>query len=288
VKLRLLFCMLVFIGIFATAQQPDSVAVIVDTVAAPANRHQLAIQNLLQQNTFLNSKGVAVAVPVKYKAVDNSDNIFFYLLLVLVFLLALLRFFYGRYIGTLFRVFFNTSLRQSQLTDQLLQAKLPSLLFNLFFVLSTGTYTYFLLRHYNAIPNFKYWLVWACSIAMVAAVYLSKYSSLKFTGWLTGYSHTTSTYIFVIFLINKILGIVLLPFTILMAFAGPKAATVAALVSLLFIGLLLLMRFLRSYGLVQSQLKINRFHFMLYLAGVEVIPLLLVYHVALILLGKKM
>ena len=40
------------------------------------------------------------------------------------------------------RVFFNTSLRQSQLTDQLLQAKLPSLLFNLFFVLSAGVYAY--------------------------------------------------------------------------------------------------------------------------------------------------
>ncbi len=161
-------------------------------------------------------------------------------------------------------------------------------MFNFFFILSAGTYVYFLLKQYHAIPNIKYWLFWAGCIGAVAIVYFAKYSSLKFTGWITGYTQTTSTYVFVIFLINKILGVVLLPFTILMAFASTNVAVAAALVSLLFTGLLLLMRFLRSYGLLQNQLKINRFHFLLYLAGVEIIPLLLIYKGVVILLQKNL
>ena len=38
-------------------------------------------------------------------------------------------------------------------------------------------------------------------------VYVLKYSTLKFTGWITGLNEATNTYIFVIFLINKIIGI---------------------------------------------------------------------------------
>ena len=197
-------------------------------------------------------------------------------------------FFYARYFSTLFRVFFNTSLRQSQLTDQLLQAKLPSLLFNAFFVISTGSYIYFLLQHYQVISAQKQWAFWGLCILAIAVIYFIKYGTLKFTGWITGYTATTDTYVFIIFLISKIIGVVLLPFTILMAFANIKIAAVAALVSLLFAGLFLLLRFFRSYGLLQNQLKITRFHFLLYLAGVEIIPLLLIYKGLVILLQKNL
>ncbi len=289
-KQLLLFFALLFLSQHVPAQLKDTAVVKTDTLAPAVqsvNIYQAAIKQLLQQNNYLNSKGTPVAMPVKFKQ-QATGGIFFYLLLLLVLLLALLRFFYARYFTTLFRVFFNTSLRQSQLTDQLLQAKLPSLLFNLFFILSAGTYVYFLLQYYHVVPNIKYWLFWAGSIGATAVIYFTKYSSLKFTGWITGYSQTTSTYVFVIFLINKILGIVLLPFTILMAFGGANVAVAAALVSLLFTGLLLLMRFLRSYGLLQNQLKINRFHFFLYLAGVEIIPLLVIYKGVVILLQKNL
>jgi hypothetical protein len=71
-------------------------------------------------------------------------------------------------------------------------------------------------------------------------------------------------------------------------YADAAIASVAALVSLLFAGLLLLLRFFRSYGLLQNQLKISRFHFLLYLAGVELIPLLLIYKGLVILLQKNL
>lgn len=247
----------------------------------------MAWQQLMQQNAFLNTAATPVAMPVKFKPATQG-GIFFYLLLILVFMLSLLRFFYARYFSTLFRVFFNTSLRQSQLTDQLLQAKLPSMLFNFFFVISAGSYVYFLLRQYLEVPENKQWIIWGGSIAALAIIYAIKYSTLKLTGWATGFSSTTNSYVFVIFLINKILGVLLLPFTVLMAFADLKIAAIAALISLLLAGLLLLMRFFRSYGLLQNQLKINRFHFLLYLAGVEIIPLLLIYKTLMILLPKNL
>jgi len=56
-------------------------------------------------------------------------------------------------------------------------------------------------------------------------------------------------------------------------------------ISLLMIGLLLLLRFFRSHGLLQKQLKVSGFHFFLYIAGTEILPLLLIYKGLLILVS---
>jgi hypothetical protein len=289
VKYRLFVFFLFFLLKPAVAQQP--VISIHDSVASPevqllTNEYVEAWQQLPAKNKYLNTEGVPAAISVKFKK-PLVSGIFFYLLLLLVLLLGLLRFFYFRYFNTLFRVFFNTSLRQNQLTDQLLQAKLPSLLFNIFFIVSAGAYSYFLLRHYQVLQG-QMWLFAGGCILILAAVYFVKYATLKFTGWVTGFSNITDVYVFVVFLINKIIGVLLLPFTIIIAFADFKIATTAAAVSLLLTVLLLIMRFLRSYSLLQNQLKISRVHFLLYLCGVEIIPLLLIYKLAVILLHKNL
>jgi Domain of unknown function (DUF4271) len=274
------------------AQPADTLKAPIDSlqkIALPAtvNQYQTVTQALLSKNIFLNSTSTPVAMQVKLKKGTTKDDAF-YLLMGLTFLIAIIKFFFQRYFNTLFRVFFNTTLRQSQLTDQLLQAKLPSLFFNIFFIVSGGIYTYFLLHHYGYIKGGLQWLMLMGCVFCLGLIYLVKYSSLKFTGWVTGYSQTTDTYIFIIFLINKIIGILVIPFTVCMVFAANGLATAGALISILLISFFLLMRFFRSYGLLQNQLKISKFHFFLYLVGVEIIPLLLIYKGLLLLLSKNL
>ncbi|MBC7422190.1 MAG: DUF4271 domain-containing protein, partial [Ferruginibacter sp.] len=119
-------------------------------------------------------------------------------------------------------------------------------------------------------------------------IYFFKFLSLKFIGWVTGYQQVTNTYIFIIFLINKILGILLLPFIIIMAFSTPVLIKVSALIAILFITLMFLMRFYRSYGLLQHQLKFNRLHFCMYIVGIEILPVLLIYKGLVLLLSKNL
>ncbi|WP_462253126.1 DUF4271 domain-containing protein [Ferruginibacter sp.] len=293
IKKGLFFFSVIFLmPILVCAQKPDTITVEKDTVQnlvvqAPVNQYNAAIEAILNQNSFLNSKGTPVSMVIKIKKSQSTDVVF-YLLAGLVLLMGVIKVFFARYFTNLFRVFFNTSLRQSQLTDQLLQAKLPSLFFNIFFILSAGIYIFFLLVQYKLISSHYQWSILGACILILAIVYLVKFSTLKFTGWVTGYRESTDTYIFIIFLICKIIGVVLIPFTVLMAFAQPEIAIASAFVSLLIIGLLLFLRFFRSYSLLQSQLKISRFHFFLYLTGVEIIPLLLVYKWAVLFLSKNM
>jgi hypothetical protein len=125
-------------------------------------------------------------------------------------------------------------------------------------------------------------------MALMGLIYLIKFSTLKFTGWVTGLSEVTNTYVFVIFLINKIIGIFLVPFIVVLSFSDIAIVKIAILISLMSIGIFLLLRFFRSYGLLQNQLKISRFHFILYIIGIELLPLLLIYKGLMVYLSKNL
>jgi len=274
------------------AQTPDSVAATPDTLAvAPVKdsvKSPIASRPVFKlKNQFLNDTARAVSFAVGVKK-QKTDDLFFYLLAALVLLLASLKYFYSRYFTNLFRVFFNTSLRQSQLTDQLLQAKLPSLLFNVYFIISAGLYLYMLLRHYHLITGDNKWLLMLSSVTLLALIYFIKYCTLKFTGWVTGLKEATNTYIFVVFLINKIMGVFLVPFIIILTYSDTVIAQVALIISMMCVLIFLILRFFRSYGLVQSQLKISRFHFLLYITGIELLPLLLIYKGLMFYLSKNL
>ena len=258
-----------------------------DTLVSKLHLYNLDFQQLFRANRFLNAYGTPIAIVFQPKKHISQES-YFYLLAIIAILFGLFRFFYTRYFNNLFRVFFNASLRQSQLTDQLLQAKLPSLFFNSLFILTSGIYVYLLLRYYQWITFEKFWPIFFYCTASVGIIYLTKFLILKFTGWLTNYREVTNIYLFIIFLINKILGILLLPFAILIAFSVPTLANVSAIISLLFIGLMFLLRFFKAYGLLQRQIKVSKFHFFLYVAGIEIIPVLLIYKGLVLLLSKNL
>ena len=291
---------LLFFSVSLYAQNADSAALKTDSLQnPPTDSLQLLVTIdtltklvstrpvFMLQNKLLNSGAAPVSASAQLKKEKNKDSLF-YLIAGIVLLLGLCKYMYGRYFTNLFRVFFNTSLRQSQLTDQLLQAKLASLVFNIFFAISGGVYLYILLLHYRLIDEENKWLMIISSIALLGLIYFIKFCTLKFTGWVTGLTNITNIYLFVIFLINKIIGIFLVPFLVILSFSEVEVVKIAVIISLMSIGIFLLLRFFRSYGLLQNQLKISRFHFVLYIAGIELLPLLLIYKGLMVYLSKNL
>lgn len=234
----------------------------------------------LKKNKYLNEELPAVSLAAKERTKPGKEFLF-YLLSIFILVLAVFKVFYSKYFNNIFRVFFNTSLRQNQLTDLLLQAKLASLIFNIFFVISAGLYAWLILDHYKLLKEGNNYILIGLSVLFVAIIYFGKFISLKIIGWISGMSIAIDQYIFVIFLINKIIGILLIPFIILIAFAPATWLTIIIIASFCMIGILFLLRYLRSYGLLQNQLKINPFHFILYIIGMELLPILLIYKFAL-------
>lgn len=271
-----------------TAQLTDSVKVPDSTAQKVVlqQRKNYPPDTILKGNFLLNSQAKPVFSEEQVRKPVLKDPVFYFIAALLLFL-GILRASFDRYFTNLLRVFFNTSLRQSQLTDQLLQAKLPSLFFNIFFVIIAGLYLYLLLIYFGK-AGYADWLVLLFCIGAVLAVYIVKFIVLKFSGWLTSYGQEAETYVFVVFLINKMIAIILAPLVVIIAFSGGKVATVAVIVSFILIGLMLILRFFRSYGLLQHRLRVSRLHFFLYIIGIELLPILLIYKAALLIMSKNL
>lgn len=283
--IRILTFVFIYLLLYATGISQD----LTDSVVSNTDSIQIAdsisitkkqinsLDHYLQKNKFINT-----ASPVFLTSEERNKTgkeFLFYLLSTIILLLAFFKVFYAKYFNNIFRVFFNSSLRQNQLTDLLLQAKLPSLIFNTFFVISAGLYAWLLMKHYHLLKESNNYVWIGLSILFIAVIYFGKFISLKFIGWISGMTPAIDQYIFVIFLINKIIGIVLLPFIVLLAFAPASWIIFIIITSFCILGILFLLRYLRSYGLLQNQLKINGFHFLLYIFGMEVLPILLIYKI---------
>lgn len=228
------------------------------------------------KNAYFKSGGsISVQQEIVHRA--QNDNVLFYILLFIFFCFGVFRFVYSRYFTNLIRVFFNSSMRQTQLTDQLLQEDLPSLVYNALFACSAGVFLYLALHQLGYLENKISVRAIGMSILLIALIYLSKFIILKFAGWLTGFKQQIRLYSFVIFLINKIMGICLLPIILVVAFAQQDVSRAFVIVGFVIITILLLMRFFRSYGLLQHQLKWGAGHFMIYIISVEILPVLLLY-----------
>ena len=74
----------------------------------------------------------------------------------------------------------------------------------------------------------------------------------------------------------------LLPFTLLIAFSTLKVAQYAIIISFVLLAILLLSRFFKTYGLLQNRLKLNGIHFFIYIISLEVLPIMIIYKTAML------
>ena len=208
----------------------------------------------------------------------------FYLLSGLLFCLALIKVLFARYVNNLLALVFRASMKQKQIREQLQQTPLPSLLLNIFFVIIAGLYAVFISQHFGFIGEDEFWWPFLKSSLIIGAVYIIKFTILKFTGWVFNMREAANTYAFIVFLVNKLLGIFLLPLLILMAFSPPSWATPLRTLSYVMIFCFFAYRYIVSFSPVRREVKVSPFHFFMYLCAFEIAPLLLIYKVLLSIL----
>jgi hypothetical protein len=246
----------------------------------PSDYNNLPITwiDLLKSQPYFNFFGQPVHIRSEKYERESYDSIF-YLLILMLFYFALVKLFFSKYLANLLTLFFRASMRQQQLREQVLQAPFPSLLLNNLFVISGGLYGAFLLRFYRFGSPDDFWLFFMYCAVLLAVLYLLKYLLIRLTGWIFNIGRTAETYLFVVFMTNKIIGIFLLPFLVLISFSGPVISEIAITISIIMTGVFYIYRFLGSFSILHKEIKISGLHFILYLCAFEIAPLLLIYKV---------
>lgn len=207
----------------------------------------------------------------------DGKETFFYLLALLLLVLGLVRVSFTKYFSDLFGIFFRVSFRQQSIREQLLQNALPSLLLNILFFFSGGLFLTLLSQYFGWALEQGFWYSFLFWSALLVVVYGFKLLVMRSLSWLFHLREAGKTYTFIVFLINKVIGILLLPFIIFMALGPTAWRPVIVTLSIVMLACLFLYRYLISYPSVKNTVRVNRFHFIIYLWALEIVPLLLIY-----------
>jgi hypothetical protein len=268
--------------------QPDTGTVLVAADSGVAAKPQITPTAVAKQpdttlaffnrlNPYLDYQG-ALYYRLEKPFQPLSKDALFYWLAGAVLFLGIVRVGFSKYFSDMLRMFSQSSFRQKSIRDQLQQNRLASLLMNLFFFFSAGTFLYQLGQFKGWFASdLNWWMQALLCIGFVAAVYMTKYITIGLSGWLFGLSELADTYTFMVFLVNKIVGIILLPASISLALGVADLQSVMIVAGLFGLGFLFLYRYVLAIPMLRQHLRVIPFHFFIYFCAFEIVPVLLIY-----------
>lgn len=207
---------------------------------------------------------------------SRVPSYFFWIFLGLLFFLSFIITGGRAYITRMFRTLGNENL--FRLTHREFTGSFQSiyLLLFIFFILNAAIFTYLALGTLGysiwQIPVWKllFWLIGA-----IFGVLFFKYLIVSALGIIFDVKKTVSQYHFSLLILLNLMGLVIFPTNILLAYGSAQASYSLVITILILAGLLFLFHYLRSLNLARRYILDHGLHFIVYLCTVEIAPVLI-------------
>jgi len=196
----------------------------------------------------------------------------FYSFALLFLFLALINAFFGNYLQKVFRVFANEGFVYRQAKDQMVQTPLASFLMNILFIFSGTIFVFFGLGANRLLAGVERWQSMGLILFFLVIVYTSKYIFLHFMGWVFKLKEPFQGYVFIVFLNNKISGMLMLVASSLMAFADPGVGFFIFRLTLFLLAIIFFIRYIRGFQVFTKQARMGVFNFLLAIISLEILP----------------
>ena len=142
--------------------------------------------------------------------------------------------------------------------------------------LGLAIFIYLLLSHFGVSLAYGKMTAFLLCLAGVSSIYSLKHIILYLIAQIFPVSKEARTYNFIILTVGVILGLLLMPLNIFIAYAPDSLSIIFIYITFGVIGVAYLVRSLRGLMVASPFLVDNKFHFLLYLCTVEFAPLLII------------
>ncbi len=212
---------------------------------------------------------------------EMSDTAVFWFLVVLLAFLSFSIAAKRNIVGKVWRGFLNdNSLNIAQKEAAGLIGSTPYYLLYGSFLLNAGTFVFLIARHFSPKTFNNPGFLIVC-LLLAGGLFLAKHILVNILGGLFPVASEARRYNFLIMVFNCVLGLFLVPFNFLIAFAR-HYGDFMVFWTLALAGIFYLYRALRATAIGSKFLSGNLFHFFLYLCAVEIAPAVVLVKLALL------
>lgn len=192
------------------------------------------------------------------------------ILLMLTLLMTLFRSFFRK----AYDAFITDTMMNQVYRDRESVGALPFLILYSFFFVNGGLFIYFLAKNYNASLTGSHFQQWFYYTLMLVGLFLLKHLLLNIISYIFPIGKEVRLYNFLIMIFGIIIGLILAPINILLAYGPESIFSTLILLTIGILGLVYLFRYIRSFFIANRFLFFHRFHFLLYICTVEIAPVM--------------
>ena len=150
----------------------------------------------------------------------------------------------------------------------------PYLLLYILFFISAGIFIFLISTYYGVRFSNSHLLDLFIHMGLVLGLFMLKHLVLNVIGYGFPVYKEVKQYSFTITIFGIVLGLLLIPANVLLAFAPANMTKMLIYGSIGLILLLYLFRILRSLFIASRYITLHKFHFFMYLCTVEIAPIL--------------
>jgi hypothetical protein len=220
--------------------------------------------------------GLPVLSPPDLPIRKENDDWKFWLSLCLLAMLAWIRFGYTKDFQEQMNAFRNWGMNLQMVREIGLGVPFGVVLLNIFSALVISFYSFLLIEHFGLIHIEPSWVLMIGTFVLVAAILFLRYLLLKAAELISTHGKEIKLYIYYELQINRIIGIFLFPFILLIAFSPSPLNIYFFYASIVLLAALIMVRFVKGFNLGISYFGNHLIHFLIYICALEIAPILIV------------
>ncbi len=198
------------------------------------------------------------------------------ILVIALSIIGFVRTIFQRYFRSLFQAVVNMKQAKQIYEEQVSALSFSAFVLNINFLLTISLFLYLFVQELMFPFPFEQLKGYGLMLGIAIVLYFVRYVSLKGLYFLFPQLEEVDFYNFHFFLVNKIAGIVLIPFLFIIAFSGSLAASIAFYSSAGLLAILLVVHFGRGVIVSRRYWQNDVFHFFLYICTLELAPSLVI------------
>ncbi len=209
----------------------------------------------------------------------HDKDIISVLLILSIAITGILRMTNFKYLREIFSaVIYSQEARKMQKTVNLRNRK-PNIILNALFLFNTSIFVYQLMDFYNISTMLgDNLLLIPTVIGLILSYGIFKNLLYRFIGYVFEIENQTSEYLFFNSLHNKIFGLAILPIIMVVPYIAKDVLPILFKLGLALFILLYLLQIFRGISIILKNVA-SLFYLFLYLCALEIIPLIIVYHI---------